>query len=72
MRKKIILFLLALSAFNSTCAFAAFSDISGEGAKEINALCEQGIIKGTSETTFSPDEICSRGQIVTFLNRAIK
>lgn len=33
---------------------------------------ENNVTSGTSETTFSPDDICSRGQIVTFLNRAIK
>ena len=31
---------------------------------------EQGITNGTSETTFSPGESCTRGQIVTFLWRA--
>ena len=31
---------------------------------------ENGITKGTSKTTFSPDEICSRAQIVTFLWRS--
>ena len=30
------------------------------------------ITSGTSETTFSPDDICSRGQIVTFLFRTVK
>ena len=30
---------------------------------------EQGITKGTTETTFSPGEHCTRGQIVTFLWR---
>lgn len=30
---------------------------------------QQGITKGTSETTFSPDETCTRAQIVTFLYR---
>lgn len=30
---------------------------------------EQGITAGTSATTFSPDEICARGQMVTFLYR---
>lgn len=30
----------------------------------------RGITNGTSVTTFSPDEICNRGQIVTFLYRA--
>ena len=33
---------------------------------------EQGITKGTSDTTFSPNANCSRGQIVTFLWRAQK
>jgi hypothetical protein len=31
---------------------------------------EQGITMGTSETTFSPGQTCTRGQIVTFLWRA--
>ena len=31
---------------------------------------ENGITKGTSETTFSPDMNCSRAQIVTFLWRS--
>ena len=30
---------------------------------------EQGITDGTSETTFSPNDTCTRGQIVTFLYR---
>ena len=30
----------------------------------------EGITSGTSETTFSPDLVCTRGQIVTFLHRA--
>ena len=30
---------------------------------------EQGITKGTSETTFSPNKTCTRGEIVTFLWR---
>ncbi len=33
---------------------------------------ENGITKGTSETTFSPNATCSRAQIVTFLWRAEK
>ena len=31
-----------------------------------------GVTSGTSSAEFSPDMICSRGQIVTFLNRALK
>ncbi len=30
---------------------------------------EKNITKGTSDTTFSPDATCTRGQIVTFLYR---
>ena len=30
---------------------------------------EEGITNGTSDTTFSPDNNCTRGQIVTFLYR---
>ena len=33
---------------------------------------ENGVTTGTSETTFSPDAPCDRGQIVTFLHRAMK
>ena len=31
-----------------------------------------GVTTGTSETTFSPDNDCTRAQIVTFLYRAMK
>ena len=31
---------------------------------------QNGITSGTSDTTFSPDKVCSRGEIVTFLHRA--
>jgi len=32
---------------------------------------EKGITKGTTDTTFSPNDSCTRGQIVTFLYRAM-
>ena len=32
---------------------------------------ENSVTSGTSETTFSPDEPCTRGQIVTFLYRCV-
>ena len=37
--------------------------------KAVAWAIEQGITKGTSDTTFSPDMVCTRGQIVTFLAR---
>ncbi|MCH5353401.1 MAG: S-layer homology domain-containing protein, partial [Acutalibacter sp.] len=33
---------------------------------------ENGIVSGTSATTFSPNQNCTRGQIVTFLWRSAK
>ena len=32
---------------------------------------ENGVTKGTTETTFSPNDTCTRGQSVTFLYRAV-
>ena len=50
----------------------AFSDVpqTAEYAKAVSRAVEQGITKGTGDTTFSPDGICTRGEIVTFLYRA--
>jgi len=51
-----------------------FRDVpaGAEYAKAVSWAVQNGITSGTSETTFSPDVTCTRGQIVTFLNRAIK
>ena len=52
-------------------AKTAFTDLK-PGAfyeKAVAWAVEQGITKGTSGTTFSPDATCTRGQIVTFLYR---
>ena len=38
-------------------------------AKAVAWAIEQVITKGTSATTFTPDAVCTRGQIVTFLAR---
>nr|AHF24217.1 S-layer y domain-containing protein [uncultured bacterium Contig160] len=51
-----------------------FSDLKS-GAFYENAVAwavEEGITKGTTETTFSPEETCTRGQVVTFLYRATR
>ena len=52
---------------------ASFTDVSA-GAEYAGAVAwavEQGVTSGTSDTTFSPDDICTRGQIVTFLYRGM-
>lgn len=53
---------------------AVFADVpSGANyAQAVSWAVEQGITKGTTPTTFSPDKTCTRGQIVTFLYRASK
>ena len=48
-----------------------FEDVK-EGAYYYDAVLwavEQGVTNGTSETTFEPDSVCTRGQSVTFLWR---
>lgn len=47
-----------------------FADIGSMEHPEAAAYAmKAGITKGTTETTFSPDRICTRAHIVTFLNR---
>lgn len=40
-------------------------------AKAVAWAAAQGITDGTGERTFSPDETCTRAQIVTFMYRAL-
>lgn len=50
---------------------AGFADVAA-GADYAGAVAwavEEGVTAGTSPTTFSPDSVCTRGQIVTFLYR---
>lgn len=48
-----------------------FADVAPDAdyAKAVSWAVSQGITSGTSATTFSPDAICTRGQMVTFLYR---
>ena len=50
----------------------AFSDVPAESyfADAVAWAQANGVTTGTSETTFSPDNACTRAQIVTFLYRA--
>jgi len=49
-----------------------FTDVNKNSsyAKAVAWALDYGITSGTSNTTFSPDETCTRGQIVTLLHRA--
>ena len=47
-----------------------FQDTIGVYAQAAAWAAAQGITNGTSETTFNPEGVCTRAQIVTFLYRA--
>ncbi len=52
---------------------AGFSDVPADAdyATAVDWAVEEGITAGTGEDTFSPDSICTRAQIVTFLYNAL-
>lgn len=61
------------SAFQQPyAAVGCFDDVSSgaEYAPAVGWAVSEGVTTGTSDTTFEPDTICSRGQIITFLYRA--
>jgi hypothetical protein len=49
----------------------SFTDVASDAyyAAAVSWAAENGITNGTTATTFSPDDFCTRGQIVTFLYR---
>lgn len=51
-----------------------FTDVPNDAyfARAVAWVAKQGIASGTGEHSFSPDTVCTRGQIVTFLYRAKK
>ena len=50
-----------------------FTDVpsSADYAEAVAWAVDKGVTSGTTATTFSPDSVCTRGQIVTFLHRAL-
>ena len=57
-----------------TASSGSFADVSADAdyAEAVAWAVKEGVTSGTSATEFSPETICSRGQIVTFLNRALQ
>ena len=64
----------AASSPEPNSAEMPFVDVSADSYyyKAVLWAVENGITKGTTDTTFSPDMTCNRGHIVTFLWRAQK
>ncbi len=58
-----------LKVIRADKTFEDTQELSTEFQAAINWAVERGIVEGTSETTFSPNDICTRAQIVSFLWR---
>lgn len=73
-RAQIVTFLWRAAGSPAPKALSGFVDVPADAyyAKAVAWAVENGITKGTSATTFSPDDICTRAQAVTFLFRAVK
>jgi YD repeat-containing protein len=58
-------------AGSPAAAPAAFTDVAADSpcAAAVAWAVEKGVTKGTTATNFSPEDTCTRGQIVTFLYR---
>lgn len=72
-RAQIVTFLWRAAGFPEPKSGSSFADVAADAyyAKAVAWAVENGITKGTSETTFHPDETCTRAQGVTFLYRAL-
>ena len=72
-RAQIVTFLWRAAGSPEPKAMSSFSDVFADSyyAKAVAWAVENGITVGTSSTTFSPDDTCTRAQSVTFLFRAL-
>ena len=72
-RAQIVAFLWRAAGRPEPESKANFVDVPAKAyyAKAVAWALENGITKGTSATTFSPDDPCTRAQAVTFLARAL-
>lgn len=71
-RAEIITFLWRAAGAPKTNYNTGFTDVPEDAfyATAVKWAVRNGVAEGTSNTTFSPDEICTRAQAVTFLYRA--
>lgn len=71
-RAQIVTFLWRAAGSPEPKGMSGFVDVSADAyyAKAVAWAVEQGIVSGTSATTFSPDAVCTRAQSVAFLYRA--
>ena len=72
-RGQIVTFLWRSQGEPTSTASIAFTDVANDAYyyAPVRWAVEKGITKGTTDKTFSPNDSCTRGQIVTFLYRAV-
>lgn len=71
-RSMAVLYIWRAAGFPAAEKTSSFTDVAATTlyAPAVDWAVEAGVTSGTSENTFSPDTICSRAQIATFLYRA--
>jgi hypothetical protein len=72
-RAQIVTFLARYAQGKASASDTGFTDVTS-GAYYADAVAwavENGITNGTTSTTFAPNDTCTRGQVVTFLYRAV-
>jgi len=73
-RADTVVYLWKMSGSPDVGTVSTFTDVPAGAtyAKAVAWAVQNGITAGTSATTFSPNDTCTRGHIVTFLKRAVK
>jgi len=73
-RGQVVTFLWRAQGKPATAKRTSFADVqTGQYfADAVNWAVEEGITKGTTDTSFSPGTTCSRAQILTFLYRGVE
>jgi hypothetical protein len=72
-RAQVVTFLSRYAGGQPSSIGTPFTDVSTSAyyAKPVAWAVETGITSGTSTTTFSPNAVCTRAQVVTFLYRCL-
>ena len=69
-RAMFVTMLWRLNGFEKAAKAAVFTDLTQDWYRDAVAwAASNGVTKGTSDTTFSPDDNCTRGQAAAFLHR---
>lgn len=72
-RAEVVTFLWRAMGSPEPSGSGSFTDVPGNSyySKAVQWALENGVTSGTSATTFSPNAVCTRAEVVTFLMRAL-